>query len=840
MSFEIEISESELNRVLLIQALGVDFFLHRFLAGESIPLDSSGILFLLQNGIHNFADQEPGYASAVTQNGSLLDATGAEFKVTVELFQKAIADKQRIMKVAGLEETFEDGDLMLVFWSRRRRELGFLNISTASHLHIERIVKSFLGSHQSDVSIDVQAVDPVPFVPDERRTNQVEAPYPGKISDLVGAIWSRSYGGSLAAESPASTSLPPEFLGEWSPGLVEMAELFESEIRTPNGTPVSFFLVGGPGSGKSTFAKDFLTSLGHIFPSTGITNLRSMDIPIGRGIVFINDASIKQYGSQDSVLNDIERASRGEMHMLVCANRGVFADELNSTSVEQNRFNYDLLLWLSQRPSKEGWNGFDILASSDYLRAARVSDPAGYVRIFVALYMDVCSLLELRPLVEVNELGWDGISSKNQKLGNVSHGQDLNYRLEAPLGQLVSRLANAIPSDVFAAEYSLDSTNPIVGNLKNLANSQHVAGLMQLLRIAEINSGTRLNYRAFWSLITRYIFGPLVDQIALVDLQKALVSLNSLSSGQDSIESFSLIVQYRSPGSLFASFEANPQDPALRLLHAVDPLLGSTPESTIAQAAKTRVKQPIEVLLDCFQSIDRDESILKIALEQGLADFVESLSQVDFAVDEMYSSLLSDGYLLEDRSSAITARYARHLSRMLATYCGFGAGAEEATIWLLLWDASPAIPSEGGILPRFNSLFKPKMIPGDGDAPSLIPLLDSKLSPLGLQSRANPRLATSLDNVHLETVKAGPDLFLVLKELGFELGRIRVDFGLLREVISSSGMTHGVTDQSSYVDPRLDRVGATKLSSSSNQRSVNFTLVLGDDLRDVFVGSSDE
>ena len=836
MTFELEISEFELRRVLLVQEADVDFFLYRKGAGESIVLDSSGVLFLLERGLHNFSDQEPGYGNAIVKSGFLIDAKGAEMHSSVEIFQKTIGDRPKILKVQGLEETFEDGDLVLACWSPKRMAFGFLNVTHSTELHIQRIVQSFVGAEQDGNSKDEPALKQLGATGAHEPPHNSDSSSAAVMRGLIGAIWSRSYGGSLSAESPTSTSLPSEFLGEWSPGLVEMAGLFESEIKAENSTRVSFFLVGGPGSGKSTFAKGFLQSLGHDFPSTGISNLRSMEIPLGRGILFVNDASIKRHGGADSILSDMLVATREQKHLFVCANRGVFADELNSSAVSGSTFNESVLLWLSQKPNQIRLDGFDLLVTSDYLRVARVLEEDGGVRILVAVYMDVCSLLENRPEVKVSQLGWDGITSKNQKLGSICHGEDATYRLESPIGELVTRLAKAIHFDAFAAEYSVGARNPIVGNLKSLADRQHVSGLLQILRIAEINSGTRLNYRAFWSLLTRYVFGRLVDRVALTDLPGALLELDALVDGSTNFDSALQLYDYRSPGSLFEAFASNPQDPALRFLNSADPILGSTPETPSGQGVRRTDRSPTEVLLDCFQSIDRDESILATARDQGLSDFVESLSPFDFFLDTSYTELLAEGYVLEERSRSFTTRYARHLSRMLSTFFGTGAGAEEASMWLSLWEASPAIPSEGGVLPRFNSLFKPKMTPGDGDSPSLIPLLDSKLAPLGVQSRVNPKLATSLDNVHLETIKEGPDLFLILKELGFELGRIRVDFSLLREVISSSGMTHGVTDQSSFVDPRLDRVRGTKLAATAQSRGLNFTLVLGGDLRDVFVG----
>jgi hypothetical protein len=120
VTFELEISEFELRRVLLVQEADVDFFLYRKGAGESIVLDSSGVLFLLERGLHNFSDQEPGYGNAIVKSGFLIDAKGAEMHSSVEIFQKTIGDRPKILKVQGLEETFEDGDLVLACWSPKR------------------------------------------------------------------------------------------------------------------------------------------------------------------------------------------------------------------------------------------------------------------------------------------------------------------------------------------------------------------------------------------------------------------------------------------------------------------------------------------------------------------------------------------------------------------------------------------------------------------------------------------------------------------------------------------------------------------------------------------------
>ena len=110
-----------------------------------------------------------------------------------------------------------------------------------------------------------------------------------------------------------------------------------------------------------------------------------------------------------------------------------------------------------------------------------------------------------------------------------------------------------------------------------------------------------------------------------------------------------------------------------------------------------------------------------------------------------------------------------------------------------------------------------------------MPYLDSQLTPLRGFASNDPQLAVSLDNVVVQTVQVGPTLYLNLEEMGTPIGRIRCDFALIREALSSSPSSLGVTDQSGFVDPRLDRVRSTKLISETYGKSPRLVVVKGTD-----------
>jgi DNA polymerase III delta prime subunit len=833
MSRQLVISDFEATKMQVVTGATQSFFLYRL--GENvsteIDLDADSKLFIMENIGLNVSQMPPGQTNSSHFGTSTLLPDGNFSESESSIYRPNNLDLPARIRLPGMKEDFGPRELLMVIWSEARGRVGLLNLSSISEAALPDVLRSFLKgeARQPATVTSVDTVNPEP-----------SAPLRTKAQELIGAMWARSYGGSLSAESPTSQSLPDEFLGDWSPGLEKVATLFSSEVNSSTGVPVSFFLVGGPGSGKSTFAKKLIRSLGHEFPSQGISNLRSMNAPIGRGIIFVNDASIKRPDGSDSLIRDMLRAQAEDSHLLVCANRGVFADELNGAFSRETSSQDQVLTWLAQTNMTEELEGFDVLASTDYLKIARITGESGSVRIVAAIYMDVCSLLESSVKVEINDLGWDGVKATNQQLGSITSEDQYQYRLESPLGNLLVKVAATISSATLVSDFNVDPSGPIAANADSLGNPGHIAGLLQLLRIAEINSGTKLNYRAFWSLLTRYIFGPLVDEASIETLQTSIEKLDKKLSDSDSFEVQLLGASYRSPASLFSAFSSSPQDPSLRFLHAVDPILGGSPEPTLGQNFKLGERTTLEILTDSLQSVENDKTILQLAREQGLTDFVDSLSAFDHNLDSSYRSLLAAGYILEERATQLTSAYARHLVRMLGTYCGSGAGEDEASTWLLLWEASPAIPGAGGLFGKFNSLFKPRMTSSDADSPSLIPLLESKLAPLDVQSIANPKLAVSLDNVSLETLKAGPDLFLTLQELGFEIGRIRVDYSLLREVLSSSGMTHGVTDQSSFVNPRLDRVRGTKLAALRKSKTGAFRLVVGGTSYDAFVGAASE
>jgi hypothetical protein len=201
---------------------------------------------------------------------------------------------------------------------------------------------------------------------------------------------------------------------------------------------------------------------------------------------------------------------------------------------------------------------------------------------------------------------------------------------------------------------------------------------------------------------------------------------------------------------------------------------------------------PLEALIEDLDEAD--------ALHRAVRDF-------DWALDRAFvrtSRAVTTGARQE-----MIAWYGAYLMRLYAIANGISAFRPEVALWTRAWRDAPNLSD--ALDTALTTLLRPKRDPADPASSVLVPLFDSRTTPIvGFQ--AEPRLALKTDGVELTTIRDGETLFLQLTEKSKPVGKIELDFPLIRESLACSMEHVGVTEQTSVASPRLERFRAARLA----------------------------
>lgn len=853
MDNDLIIDHVESRRLEIIQSFLGNFHLIRLPAADlsTLDLDSATQLFLLENSIHDFRSQEKGRDNSVIHTSRIYALPTSSELIELELYVRSTGDRARRMILHGISEFCDSGDLLLMAKPSSGEGLTFLNVTALPDVAINKICENLsenpinkpsqeprwpeadatrdqsFDSHRSEFNSLAETDKPKHLVFEDGAATP-------SIKEIFEAIWARGFGGSLAAESPKSQALPKGLSGLPSPGLRQAADLFARTVEE-NSEQSSLFLVGGPGAGKSSFAKSILEDLGIDIQNQPNSNLRGFTVD-AKGLIFVNDASIRKDSSDLALVKDVIDSDNHSYHLLACVNRGVIADELNHLQGGQDEFSRKTLEWLSNGNRDSSASYFETIVDTEYLQIVRYKSKTGSWRTMAAVFLDVCSMLE--PFPNVSSDGENWLNVKAEALYE-SRRRVTALRLQPEMtsfGKLLSDVAKKIQPGEAMSELGISSTHPTAANIQNLQNSQFLSGILYSLRVAEFSLGSILTFRGFWSIVSKLIFGQgqnLQDFSAFVREVREVE--DSLSSGLTE-STYTRVMQLRSIHSLYPFFgekgmeSAFSGDPGIDYFKATDPIMEADMDRKLGISQNELNFDLSSLVMAAVKSIDLDASPMKnLQLEESEPVWKEIFTPFEELLDQYVSASISSSGLSESKRRQIILRYSIYLARITGLFFGNIAGKREAEVLMALWKASPAIPTEESIKSRFSAVIRPKLN-GDTDKPSLMPLLDGQIQPI-VEPRLGARLAITLDDVALSTKIIGPNLFLVLKEREQEVGVIELDFPLIKEVLASTGESQGVTELSFFVQPRLERVRASKLRRSENLAS--FVLVNGDDTKDV-------
>jgi len=684
-----------------------------------------------------------------------------------------------------------------------------------------RLLNGNVGAFQGAPPEMYASSVPVLSLSDEERDGETD------FWRRVSTLWTRATGGESVADRPEtimttqSSNDPLGHLeGPRPAGLKEAGEWFAAGLEEAEESRM-LFLVGGPGAGKSHMARNLTAGMQRVSPPDDELAHRTYEYAGNKlPLKLVNDATIPSDDYSELALsNEISDALNSKSHLIACVNRGMLVEEVQEfVKNRQEDSSVELAAEIIRRvkdPANSAhtsgnWS-FELKGQSSYIQSGSVEIDGKLHSRVVVVYVDVCSLLEPRPWVQI--IDNVDIVPQDYPVSSAIESR------ESFAGSAASRLLSEV-IDYLDMPQSLRSeaaTNPVIANILTLNNEQMRSGMLATLRSAEIYTGSRFTYREIWGAIVRAVVGYLPDTTLPEDVASAAVVHQNLASTSPSkrFEALMAASDCRISNSLYGtsctSISEIPdprKNPITRLTCQIDPLRDSV-AGRISDPNSHGWASPVTDALSGYGPGESPLRALANDQESTASDFVaHGITPFELHLDEAFRSVFENAKTKESDRAKYVNWYGAYLTRLYALYQGIPAFHQDIKLWQKTWKNSPQIPTslEAGL----RTLLRPSRNPEEPISRSLLPVLDSRTVPI-VGSVARPKLALSTENYELETKAFGEELQLELKEGGKIVGRISLDLSLVREANACSLNYSGVTELSETTLPRLERVRSARL-----------------------------
>lgn len=770
--------------------------------------------FLLRNSIHDYGSQPQGRDGKRIIPAGFLDPSGEVVETAASLYRPGTGNGDPRVWFSGLGKYCDPGDILVTLWQG-----GRLLLANASQLD--------LSKERWDMMDNV--------------TTHGTGP---SYWQVLGRLWDKATGGSDVAARPSAKADNIWPTAPRPPGVEEACRWIREGLETSTAEPRVLFLVGGPGAGKSHAAAETVASLKERSPrGDGLAHRTYRYQAADRDLLLVNDATIgSDTQGQPPLITDINEAVSTGSHVLACVNRGILVEESSRTreAPGSGGAGQAAVRWLHGEAGQSGaeWTIDTDPFQCSYIRSGRILRAGRPVARVLAVFVDVCSLLERSPQVSLAQSSPDllEVRAEAYSIGDFSERTAMDPSA-TPAGALLTEvlevIGTATPPDSIDPRF-----NPVLANQQSLSNPHVRNNLLSVLRASEITGTQRMTYREVWGATTRCLVGEAPELVGPAGLEHYLVGLQPSSA--DAIDRFNELRRLAGLRYTQALFGASGQsgvpgsdphrNPITKLTHVVDPVKDSIPgrfdgtwnsgwATPLADAFAGTVSpgSPLEALLS---ELDDDN-----AFPSAVTPFDE---EVDRAfVDATQHRSISDG----DRYAFI-AWYGGYLMRLYATANGIPAYRREVAAWTRAWYMAPDITEFES---RLRTLLRPLRVPGQRGSASLIPLFDSRTNPI-TGNPSNPKLALRADDFDIQTSTDSESLFLHLTEKGREVAQISLDFALMREALACESGHPGVTELSDATSPRLERFRAARLVPGQLRETRHYTVVSGKEEHALVVG----
>ncbi len=636
-------------------------------------------------------------------------------------------------------------------------------------------------------------------------------------------LWSRANGGSDVAAAPDRRQDLFWPSGPSAPGASEATDWFHSRLQR-TGRPALLFLLGGPGSGKSLAAACCVSDLQEVngVPTELAQRAYEYVTPGGESLLLVNDATISSdvYDSSP-LMNEIDDCISKGWLLLANVNRGILLEEKAGGSPSGLRGVGQIVVsWLVQADGTRG----PIEESAGVTLTTMVDGPVvrtgclfqhdAPLADVIAVYMDVCSLFEARPIVESDGAVAEfcprvGPYSVARLIDRVSLDEE-SVPAAAVLADIAATLRSSMPLEDSA-------TDPFRANVESLSFAEVRSGVLTTMRAAEISNSRRMTYRDLWGAVARLFVGDLTDIMTQPRPREWLQDNQPESPDpRRAFEQVSRLGDFRFHQALFGARSLSTsgersasQAPALQLLTLVDPVRDARVGWSLPSQGWA------STVLDAFAGLTEDSSPLasvRAALDEG-DPFAAATTGFEDRLDEAFMKALRDPRLSDGDRRKYVGWYSSYLTRLYATAHGIPAFREEIDLWTVAWAVAR---TPHAVLPEEleNSLRTLLLPPYDPDilrSPLVLPVFDARTVPI-TGGADSPRLALRVpSHWSLGCRTDGDALFVSLRDHDAEIVELELDFAMLREALACRQGHVGVTEYSHLASPRLERFRAALL-----------------------------
>ncbi len=661
--------------------------------------------------------------------------------------------------------------------------------------------------------------------------------------DALKLLPNRGFGGVGVADSGVSDSADSDFFvkGPLATGALEALNWFSRNIASNDPKVCSFlFLVGAPGNGKSHIASEVQRDLVEIGNRTLLKHHRKHNFKHqnGRTVTIVNDATIPTVDNEGvaqdrSLISDIETALENREFLLANVNRGILFEELQASAEES--IGRSIVRWLSGSAQSEvsfGWTQKAREANQerddDAIGAIVFANSSLNVEVHVlAVRVDSYSMLEVAPSVSDigNELSSFPQMESSYKIKRFNQ-RTIEYCESTAAGLLLSQFFDPFHFHEPEAQMK-ELVDPFAANLENFRHREFRRGFQNILRAAELVASQKLTYRELWGAISVAMVGthPMPTEW-LLDSQPVA------EPGRQRLNGLMKLASCRTHQSIFGAPQVEiginstgVKTPTTTLTANIDPAIDAVP-GEIRQGSFGWAG----LVLEAFQAQAEGESILA-AFEQLLEDHgdsaVAAITEFDRILDrEITASLDGQNEWLKDHEKQfLVAWYGEYLLRFYALSHGIPAFSVEVQKLTDAWvdarrDGSLEMDTERSI----RTLLLPYYSQDSDTRPVFLPIFNSRTEPIVNRTETPKLVLRTREQLDIKVDTYGDSIFIELRSAQEIVGKMALDFALLREALTCVDNHPGHTELAESLTPRIERFRSSMLH---NRASNGYYMVYG-------------